>query len=157
MNTLQTSIKSVEQNIKRIRADVSNRQRALSKAVLGALQEPGGTPVITGRLRANWKVGLGAPNTTSDWENYDPSSQRTYNEGAAIIDRAVLGQDVFITNSLSYAGRIDFVENIRFPQNPMGMRRPVMDKILGGAGVFGAIFSGDVSGTVRGNAGPGAR
>lgn len=77
------------------------------------------TPVLTGRLRGNWRVGLNVIDLTTDWLLKDKVGQNTIARGEAIINLST-GRDakgrftqkmtdlaIFITNNLPYALKIE--------------------------------------------------
>lgn len=74
---------------------------------------------VGGRLRANWFVGLGAPNVAVV-AKIDAGGQSTINAGAADIARADGDQPIYITNSLPYAIPVEYGHS---SQAPTGMVR----------------------------------
>ena len=78
-------------------------------AFAGIMRE---TPVDTGALRGNWRIGINRPDTTirENWTNnaqqgrYD---REAYTAGTPVINSVELGQDIVISNSLDYAYDIE--------------------------------------------------
>lgn len=77
------------------------------------------SPVDTGRFRANWATSFGAPSyrVTAD---VDPTGQGAILRGRSTINRAYGDYDIFITNSLPYAQRLEYGYS---KQAPAGMVR----------------------------------
>ncbi len=79
------------------------------------------TPVDTGRTRANWNVGVGAPDATVDVNKFDPSGEETHERAKSVIDsitESAIGKDIFITNGLPYIGAL---EHGHSQKAPLGM------------------------------------
>lgn len=77
------------------------------------------SPVDTGRFRANWNTSFGAPSyrvTT----NTDRTGQGAILRGKATIGRAYGDNDIYITNALPYAQRLEYGYS---KQAPAGMVR----------------------------------
>lgn len=64
------------------------------------------TPVDTGRARGNWQVNVGSP-ITADIDRLDTTGQATLAQGQAEIATCRKGQSIYITNNLSYIGRLN--------------------------------------------------
>lgn len=77
------------------------------------------SPVDTGRFRANWLASIEAPNTRT-FDASDLSGQATIAAAARQINKARLGQVIWISNNLPYAQRL---ENGYSQQAPSGMVR----------------------------------
>src|SRR5438105_3378836 len=64
------------------------------------------TPVLTGRLRGNWRVALNVVDLTTNWLLKDKVGQNTIAAGEAVISVAAKGASkmkdvaIFITNNL---------------------------------------------------------
>ena len=80
------------------------------------------SPVDTGRFRANWNVSYGVMNTsTSDATDDSATGASTVSKMASVVNTAPLGGIVYMTNSLPYAGVIEFGQ---YPNPPkMGSRK----------------------------------
>lgn len=77
------------------------------------------SPVDTGRFRANWRVGMGAPNTATSTAT-DRAGSSTIGAMTQAINNYTTGQTIWLTNSLPYAQRL---ENGWSKQAPRGMVR----------------------------------
>jgi hypothetical protein len=75
---------------------------------------------VGGRLRANWTVSIGVPDTTTT-DAIDQSGEGTINAGRAVIDTADTTQAIYMTNSLPYAVSIEYGHS--GVQAPAGMVR----------------------------------
>lgn len=61
------------------------------------------TPVDTGRMKANWFVGVNSIPTTVDVTRFDKSGEGSVASGKAVIDSSAgLFDDITIVNSISY-------------------------------------------------------
>lgn len=76
-----------------------------------------GTPVKTGRARANWIASVNAPEERSDLPN-DKTGQAAINQALQTVGRYRLGQSIFLANNVEY---ISFLENGSSKQAPNGM------------------------------------
>jgi len=84
---------------------------ALSRIVLR-------TPVDTGRARGNWQVGVGEPDRSYAWDQYDPVGTETIAKGRPLLEAAPDGEILFVTNSVPY---ILPLEHGHSQQAPAGM------------------------------------
>lgn len=75
---------------------------------------------VGGRLRANWNVSLGAPDTSTT-DAIDPAGALAIERGKLAMAEATGTQDVFIANSLPYAIPIEYGHS--GVQAPEGMVR----------------------------------
>jgi len=75
---------------------------------------------VGGRLRANWFVSVGAPNTTTGAAP-DKTGQVAINRGQATIGAADGLQPIYLMNSLPYVREIEYEGHSR--QAPAGMVR----------------------------------
>jgi hypothetical protein len=75
------------------------------------------SPVDKGRFRANWNIGYGSINTSTS-ENLDPTGSESIARANVELSGAKAGMQIFITNSLPYAQRL---ENGWSGQAPFGM------------------------------------
>lgn len=75
------------------------------------------SPVDTGRFRANWNYGLGAPDLSVSMAT-DPTGAKTIGRIVAKIPTEAAGKVHFISNSLPYAQRL---ENGWSKQAPAGI------------------------------------
>jgi hypothetical protein len=66
------------------------------------------TPVDTGRARANWGIGLLAPNTTLLVESEDKSGTATLQKTAAGVESWACTGSIFLTNNLPYIGVLEY-------------------------------------------------
>jgi hypothetical protein len=65
-----------------------------------------GTPVDTGRARANWFAELGAPHKGTT-EQVSPSGAEAIAAAAVVIDQYKSGQTIHLTNNLAYITRLN--------------------------------------------------
>ncbi len=86
-------------------AKLQQIRKAVTLKLMGAVVMD--TPVLTGRLRANWQVSQGAPLRQTD-ETTDPDGGMVTREIVAEVGASDGSQDMFLTNSLPYAARIEF-------------------------------------------------
>ena len=94
----------LQELVRHIQDDVHAAGKAAAKA---ALREAVlGTPVKTGRARANWQVGQGsAPDGTL--EATDAEGLETIAKGDAVIDAAAPGERLVIAKHLDYVRRLN--------------------------------------------------
>lgn len=64
------------------------------------------TPVDTGRARANWQVGLGAPERAVR-EEEDPSGSGTIGRNNLVISGRAPRQTIYLSNNVDYIGRLN--------------------------------------------------
>lgn len=64
-------------------------------------------PVDTGRARANWNAGVGAPNTFVDEDRYDPGANKTPIRIKREIRPLAKTGKLFISNHLVYINRLE--------------------------------------------------
>lgn len=74
------------------------------------------TPVDTGRLRGNWNASINNPDRSVNGGTGAPSS----GELSSVLLSADIGDDMYLTNNLDYAGKI---EKGSSRQAPSGMMR----------------------------------
>ena len=74
------------------------------------------SPVDSGRFRSNWQCGLGAMNTDTS----SPAGSDAINRAEIVLKGFKAGQTIWMTNSLSYARRL---ESGWSQQAPRGMVR----------------------------------
>lgn len=79
------------------------------------------TPVLTGRLRANWKYSEGQPDLQATPDLYDPSGAATAKKATDGVLASTGDKAVFLSNSLPYAARIEFDgwSKVKAPQGMM--------------------------------------
>ena len=77
-----------------------------------------GSPVLTGRFRANWQFGKVLPQGTLEQE--DKSGAATIARMAGQVTSVKAGGEVWIVNNLPYAGRLEYGYS---QQAPSGMVR----------------------------------
>src|SRR4051812_34763497 len=65
------------------------------------------SPVLSGRLRGNWQVGLNAP-VTGQLARTDKSGEVTISAGRSVLNGAKAGGIIFLSNNVPYAQRIEF-------------------------------------------------
>lgn len=79
------------------------------------------TPVDTGRLRANWQLTEGTP-AVGEVQTLDTSGGPTIAKLKAPIEASTGDTELFLTNNLPYASRIEF-EGWSHTKAPEGMVR----------------------------------
>jgi len=79
------------------------------------------TPVLTGRLRANWRYSEGKPDFSTD-HNEDKAGTATVAKVEAGVLESTGEVPVFLSNSLPYAARIEF-DGWSHTKAPEGMMR----------------------------------
>lgn len=79
------------------------------------------TPVLTGRLRANWRFQEGTPQM-APIDRTDKSGQVPISEVTEGVARSTGHYDVYLTNNLPYAHRVEF-EGWSHTKAPEGMMR----------------------------------
>jgi hypothetical protein len=92
-------------------------QRAVSIKLFSAIVMD--TPVLTGRLRANWNTSLDAPDKSTG-EGGDPSGVGTIAEIVATCEAGNADNVMIFTNNLPYAYRIEY-EGWSSVKAPQGM------------------------------------
>jgi hypothetical protein len=75
------------------------------------------SPVDTGRFRANWNIGYGALNVTIT-NDTDKTGSKSIGKANSELLQAKAGMQIFISNSLPYAQRL---EDGWSKQSPFGM------------------------------------
>lgn len=65
------------------------------------------SPVLTGRLRANWQCSIGGADETTT-ENTDQTGSLAIESIVSTCEKSTLRQSLHLTNSLPYAARIEF-------------------------------------------------
>lgn len=94
-------------------------RRAVTIKLFGAVVMD--TPVLTGRLRGNWRLSEGEPNLgITDRE--DKSGQEVMAEITAGVAASTGSIPIFLSNSLPYAARIEF-DGWSHTKAPEGMVR----------------------------------
>lgn len=92
---------------------------AWSKLVLMTSPGINAPVVLTGRYRSNWTIGVGAPNTSTHETSGRPGAPASAPSQPA-VPGLTLGQTVYITNSLPYAGRIEQGHSRKAPAGVVG-------------------------------------
>lgn len=87
------------------------------------------SPVDTGRFRANWFVGYGAPYLHTDTATDASGAQTIAANTASIMGIKVDGRTIWITNALPYAHRLEYDGWSR--QAPGGMVRVTLAELGG--------------------------
>lgn len=85
-----------------------------------------GTPVDTGRARANWQASIGSP-ATGIIDKGDKSGGQTANRGSRVAQKAA-GEVFYITNNLPYIYRLEFEGHSN--QAPAGWVRTSIERNL---------------------------
>lgn len=82
------------------------------------------TPVLDGTLRANWNFSVGNPDRSVDTSKKDKAkSKRSSPTANAVVSSKIpIGGDVYLTNAMPYAYRIEY-EGWSHTKAPAGMMR----------------------------------
>lgn len=98
---------SFKSDMDKIQKDIEARaDKALRAALFTMTAEIiSGTPVDTGRAKANWQASTGKPNT-SELNETDKSGGATISEANGAISVA-LGEQYYLTNNLPYIGALE--------------------------------------------------
>lgn len=75
--------------------------------------------VLTGRYRSNWVIGVGAPNTATPSSGGSPGAPSAP-PGPPVLPALNIGEVVYLTNSLPYAGRLEAGHSKKAPQGVVG-------------------------------------
>lgn len=88
------------------------------------------TPVDEGTLRANWNFSVGSPNEAVDTTKKDKAKTKQSSKTAGSVTSAKipLGGDVFLTNAMPYAYRIEY-EGWSHTKAPAGMMRKNLTRV----------------------------
>jgi hypothetical protein len=123
------------------------------------------TPVDTGRARGNWRLGIGAPDRTVNWEEFDPSGAVGMAAARQKVQALVLGAIVWLTNGLPYIGPLERGHSKKAPAGMLAVTRaeiPMIiqmaragfaDRLHGRGTTGGAMLLGTLEGVVGGVAG----
>lgn len=110
LNTLETRLRQLQ-----FEAVVTS----WSKLVLMTSPGINAPVVLTGRYRANWSVGIDAPNTSTHEVSGRPGAPAAAPSQPA-LPALTLGSTVYITNSLPYSGRIEAGHSRKAPAGVVG-------------------------------------
>lgn len=88
------------------------------------------SPVDTGRYRANWQVEIGHPKMRA-LKAKDKTSDRTLMKGTAVIERASLDDDIWITNNVVYAPFLEFGTATMKPFRILGRALALVESSVG--------------------------
>jgi len=83
-----------------------------------------------GHFRGNWQVGIGEP-PSGEVPGTDPGGQYTAAAGLGELGRVQPGQDVYITNNVPYAERLE--DGWSWRQAPQGIVRVTLAEMDAGA------------------------
>lgn len=89
---------------KKVEDDVDAYQRQKALEILRALTVQ--SPVDTGRFKGNWRVGLSVKRE-GEVSYKDKGGAATLQRGFQVIERQKDGQDIWISNNLPYAERLN--------------------------------------------------
>ena len=67
----------------------------------------GRTPVLTGKMASNWRVGIGHADGSFSFSRDKGDVAAARAEAVAVAKRAKAGDAIFLTNAAPYAGKID--------------------------------------------------
>jgi hypothetical protein len=84
------------------------------------------SPVLEGHLRGNWNVALNRVDKTSG-KDPDPSGAKTIADGRAVTTGADWTDEIYISNNLPYAARIEYEQWSK--KAPEGMVRVTLKRI----------------------------
>lgn len=156
---------------------VDETKARLAKATLETLQQivlevdwrlRRRTPVDTSRARANWRLGIGSPDRTVNWEERDPSGAAGMAAARAKVQSLTFGAIVWLTNGLPYIGPLERGHSRKAPAGMIAVTRAEIPMIIrmarsgfadrlhgrgttGGAGLLATLDGviGGVAGAVR--------
>ena len=116
---------SFKSDMDKIQKDIELRaDRALRAALLTMTTEIiTGTPVDTGRAKANWQASVAKPKT-AELSETDKSGSATISEANNAISVA-LGNKYYLTNNLPYIGVLEFVPGFTKKQKAGWVRSAV--------------------------------
>jgi len=102
------NLKQFNKKINKIAAGIELEANTVKKKVAIAIDQVVtlATPVDTGRARANWRVGIDAP-VQGTTEDTDKNGQATLQAAKDKINSTDSGEDIFISNSLPYIGKLN--------------------------------------------------
>ena len=100
---------------KTVIADTSKVMRFAALDILG--QVIAVSPVDTGRFRGNWVVGLKVPDKNIKFVADGDTGASAYNDGQLIINTHVGLIDIWISNNLPYAERLNDGHSTQAPRN----------------------------------------
>lgn len=80
------------------------------------------TPVLSGRLRGNWRFAEGAPELKAEENVFDKEGLTTIQKAIQGIELSTGEVPIYLTNSLPYAARIEF-DGWSHTKAPEGMVR----------------------------------
>ena len=78
------------------------------------------SPVDTGRFRGNWFTQIGSVSSNVNHSLFDKSGSVALNQAGAIAAKIEAGDVIYMSNSLPYAGRLEYGYS---QQAPVGMVR----------------------------------
>lgn len=109
----------ISQYSKGTRDKIDRIRRGITLKLLGAVVMD--TPVLSGRLRGNWRVSEGTP-VLDAADRVDPSGAVVMNEINAAVQASTGDAAVYLTNNLPYAKRIEY-DGWSHTKAPEGMVR----------------------------------
>lgn len=121
------TIEQFERGIIRFQAGIEDdalelKKRVVTLVVRGVVDR---TPVDTGHAKGNWQVGIGAP-VLGEIDAEDPLGSATLAVARQVIEQIQLGFDVWVTNGVPYARRL---EDGHSSQAPQGMVGPTLEEV----------------------------
>jgi hypothetical protein len=87
-----------------VEANANQKKRAIALAVDQAVVM--GTPVDTGRARANWQAGLNSP-VGGETAQTDKGGASTIARNAGVIGASGPGEAIHLTNNVPYIGELN--------------------------------------------------
>ena len=120
---------SFESELLKFQVNTGNKIVGVSQNIaLDALDELiEGTPVDTGVARRNWRVRLNKP-AKGLLKGKDKTGDKAARAGIKVIERAKIGQSIYITNNLFY---VRFLEEGTVKQRPLGFVLKVTNRFNG--------------------------
>ena len=96
-------------------------------------QSPPPSGYVGGRLRGNWQANIGTPKT-DELNTIDANGAKTVGEATREINKFNLNEkDIYLTNNLPYAERVEYGWSAQRPQGMMRTTvmqfKPIIDKI----------------------------
>lgn len=119
---------------------IGNVNRRMRRAAIAADQAIVlGTPVDTGRARANWIVSIGSPDLTTN-DNTDPGGDAAIQQGVATINGWKVGRgSIFLSNSLPYIVPLEEGSSAQAPNGMTKFAIQAAETELGRGSLFSAV------------------
>ena len=84
------------------------------------------SPVDTGHFKNNWRVAINQPQLAV-LAGVDKTGDSTVARGTSTIEKARMGDDIWINNNVSYALYLEFGTEFMEPRRPLGQTIELLD------------------------------